>query len=128
MGAVDRPYRQRLYVLEPGSEPNQATSRVFELVEPEALVGLCRQKRPVHWNLDRVRELTGCAIALKLKDGRFRGATFGRFCEDKQRRAEYETSEVLLDQAALEKWDRGFDKDGQQVWGSTLGPYRFDRK
>ncbi|MEY2746457.1 MAG: CpeT/CpcT family, partial [Planctomycetota bacterium] len=24
-------------------------------------------------------------------------------------------------------WDRGFDAAGKQVWGSTKGPYLFER-
>jgi hypothetical protein len=27
----------------------------------------------------------------------------------------------------LVSWDRGFDADGQQVWGAEKGPYVFTR-
>jgi hypothetical protein len=27
----------------------------------------------------------------------------------------------------LDSWDRGYDRDGKQVWGAVTGPYRFDR-
>jgi hypothetical protein len=27
----------------------------------------------------------------------------------------------------MESWDRGFDAQGNQVWGATKGPYVFDK-
>ncbi|HEU4408818.1 MAG TPA: CpcT/CpeT family chromophore lyase, partial [Polyangiaceae bacterium] len=46
--ALDKPYRQRLYVVEAGAKgPASARSRVFELRAPEAAVGACaRPERP----------------------------------------------------------------------------------
>ncbi len=42
--------------------------------------------------------------------------------------ASYATSEVTLDEVALESWDRGYDDTDTQVWGATQGPYVFIRR
>ncbi len=128
-GALDRPYRQRLYVVEPGADAAEARSRVFELRAPAAATGTCA--RPLaRFTAAEVEERAGCAVTLRwdAEGARFQGATAGRGCTSKLRGAAYATSEVTLDAARLVSWDRGYDSTGRQVWGADRGPYEFVRR
>ncbi|NJS15125.1 MAG: hypothetical protein HC788_11545 [Sphingopyxis sp.] len=39
--------------------------------------------------------------------------------------AKYATSEAFVRSQSIETWDRGYAENGEQVWGSKAGPYRF---
>lgn len=124
----ERPYRQRVYRLQ--REGDGYTSVTLELPgdplrfagaadAPEMLADL----RP-----EDLIERGGCTIYLReLEPGRYAGATRERECPSSLRGASYATSEVQIDAATLWSWDRGFDANGEQVWGSVKGPYRFQR-
>jgi hypothetical protein len=124
------PYRQRLYVVEPGMEPNQEVrSRVFELVHAGAFVGLCDQANVEHVAASAADEKAGCVVELTLDAATdtFQGGTQGKGCPSALAGAAYATSEVTLNQKELRSWDRGFDPSDTQVWGATDGPYVFAR-
>jgi hypothetical protein len=126
----ERPYRQRLYVIEPGPGPGAgARSRVFEFREPGAFVGLCARGAGAPAIAGgAVEEKPGCGVDLAWSGERFVGATAGTSCANARKGARYATSEVALDATTFSSWDRGFDADGRQVWGATSGPYVFVRK
>jgi hypothetical protein len=69
----------------------------------------------------------GCSITLRrVAQNSFEGSTAGTGCESTLRGASYATSEVTVTPTELVSWDRGFDRSGVQVWGATVGGYRFD--
>lgn len=126
-GALNRPYRQRVYRVV--AEDGGVRSDVFELPgDPLAFAG-------AYATPERLDELgpgdlaprSGCSIFLVREGEAFVGATRGSGCESSLRGASYATSEVHLEAAQLRTWDRGFDGAGEQVWGATEGPYLFDR-
>ena len=49
----------------------------------------------------------------------------GRYLVEVYTDAAYATSEVVIIPGRIESWDRGFDADGNQVWGAASGPYVF---
>ncbi|MBW2525072.1 MAG: chromophore lyase CpcT/CpeT [Deltaproteobacteria bacterium] len=123
------PYRQRLYVIEPGPESTvDAVSRVFELVDPGAYVGRCDQGEPLSVVAAEAVERQGCRVELTAVEERFEGSTPGNECLSDFQGASYATSEVTLFETHIVSWDRGFDDEGEQVWGATAGGYVFDRK
>jgi CpeT protein len=129
-GSLSAPYRQRLYVVEPVSDAGlQATSRVFELVNPRAAVGAC-QRLPVVFTAAQADERAGCLVRLDWQPdaGSFVGGTIGSTCLSSLRGASYATTEVTLTAERLTSLDRGWTDAGVQVWGSTLGPYEFVRR
>ena len=70
----------------------------------------------------------GCAIDLRRAGPEtFAGATAGQECGSRLRGASYATSEVLITPEKVLSWDRGFDAQGQQVWGATKAGYVFDK-
>ena len=127
--ALDRPYRQRVYHLVHDAETGDFRSDISELPgDPLAYVGAWRE--PARLNAIGPADLVlrrGCSIELRYRDGAFAGATRDRDCESSLRGASYATSEVIIAPDRLTSWDRGYDSEGQQVWGAVDGPYVFDR-
>ncbi len=123
------PYRQRLYVLGSGTDSSvEATSRVFEFLDPSAVAGLCDRAAPSELTADMVVEREGCTVTLRWQGDHFTGATSGEQCLSTLMGAQYATTELTLRERTLESWDRGFDAAGRQVWGATAGPYVFERR
>jgi hypothetical protein len=132
--ALDSPYRQRVYQVVRAGE-KEFESRVYtlpgegtpEIIRRFAGAGSDPSKLDGLSPADlQIRE--GCTIfARREADGTFSGATRGTGCPSSREGAKYVTSEVKLSSDVLESWDRGWDAEGKQVWGSTEGGYVFRR-
>jgi len=123
----DKPYRQRMYRLNI-QENGLVISEVYTLPgDISRFVGAVRGSTV--FSEITPKELSfkdGCSVVLKKqKDGTYKGGTVGKDCASELQGANYATSEVLLTPAGIDSWDRGFDKDGKQVWGAEKGPYQF---
>ncbi len=124
--SLDEPYRQRIYVL--GLDgADTVVSRVYALRDPAAAVGACDAERPLVIGPDSVEERDGCAVHLRWQHGTFEGSTRGDACSSGLRGAAYATSRVVVQPDRLLSWDRGWAAPGEQAWGATAGPYRFER-
>ncbi|MBP7867753.1 MAG: chromophore lyase CpcT/CpeT [Acidobacteria bacterium] len=122
----DQPYRQRVYHLT--AEPDGAlASRVFEMEDPLRFAGQWKRENPLEdLTPDQLKERPGCAIFLKVQpDGAFAGSTRGSECLSEHKGARFATSDVRITPDTLTSWDRGYDKDGKQVWGAEKGGYVF---
>ncbi len=124
----DKPYRQRVYHL---TQINDSTfkSTVYAIPEPARFVGLWAYPDPLaDLTPDSLILRDGCSIVLKkIDDQAFAGGTIGTGCESTRAGAAYVTSEVRVTAGALYSWDRGFDAEGNQVWGAEHGGYIFTR-
>jgi hypothetical protein len=127
-GMTDRPYRQRVYRVSQGPDGVFA-SAVYTLPDPAQLVGAWRQDQPLEGLTPEDLELReGCTVFLRYDgEGRFSGGTEGDGCLSGLRGAAYATSEVTVGPGLIESWDRGFDAEGNQVWGAEKGAYVFLR-
>ena len=127
--ALERPYRQRVYRLE-GGGADGLRSVMYELPgDPVAFAGAFRDAAPLA-SLEPadLLPLPGCTVHLNAAgDARISGSTREDECGTQWGDAVYATSEVTLTPEWMESWDRGYDADGNQVWGATKGPYRFVR-
>jgi hypothetical protein len=125
-GNTDAPYRQRVYRVTQ-IEEDLFKSEVFTLPDPEEHVGAWASDDPLHELTPDDLELRGgCAVFLRQDAlGEFSGGTVGRGCGSELRGAAYATSEVVVGPGRIESWDRGFDSEGNQVWGAEKGPYVF---
>ncbi len=127
----DDPYRQRIYVIEEGDDPaTQAVSVVYELQSAMAWTGFCSGESTATGvvSAEYVTRLEGCDVTVDWDGESFSGGTFEDACGTDWGGATYATSEVTLDDERLESWDRGWDANGNYVWGATQGPYVFVRR
>jgi CpeT protein len=124
---LEKPYRQRVYRLSKGKTTGEFESAVFELPgDPLVFAGAWREPELVAGVTPRdLSEKKGCSIILQFQEGAFRGSTIGTECLSTLRGAAYATSEVTIESDRLISWDRGFDAEGWQVWGTDKGGYIF---
>lgn len=120
------PYRQRLYVIEAGEEPDTAVSRIYTFGGEAGAVGACEDAAKLPTGAGAA-EKVGCEVALSWDGSTFTGGTTGTDCPTSQG-GDYATSEVTLDAFTLTSWDRGFNNDGSQAWGAVEGGYEFVRR
>lgn len=124
----DKPYRQRMYHLYL-QDDSTLVSQVFEFKDPASLVGWWKEpKRFDSLKFFALSSRPGCEVYIsKNKKGQFIGSTQGKECSSVLRGASYATSEVIIDNAGIRSWDRGWSADQQQVWGAEKGPYIFKK-
>ncbi len=127
-GWEHKPYRQRVYHLLKG-EKDTLISEVYELPDPQKHIGSCDEATLLKGlTPDSLIKREGCAIFLTMiNDSTFSGSTKSRQCGSSLRGAAYATSEVTITPSQLISWDRGFNSEGEQVWGAVKGGYIFDK-
>ena len=124
---LHRPYRQRVYHLV-GLEGGRVRSDVYTLPGEALDYAGADPSRFDDVSPSGLEPRNGCSIFLEPgADGHFVGSTHENACKSTLRGAAYATSEVDLRHEVLTTWDRGYDENGEQVWGATTGPYRFER-
>jgi hypothetical protein len=126
-GMQDKPYRQRVYQVRRGAD-GIIESAVYLLPDPGKHVGAWQAESPLAGlKPEDLEPRSGCTVYLEYdrERDRFVGGTRGTGCASSLRGAAYATSEVVILPGRIESWDRGFDADGRQVWGSEAGPYVF---
>jgi hypothetical protein len=129
--AMDKPYRQRVYRV--FVQPNGLI-----VVEVFVLPGQSPLKYAGWWRKPAAFEdlspkglgkKDGCELVLrKVSDVEWSGGTVGNGCPTDLQGAVYATSEVWVSPEGIRVLDRGFDRAGKQVWGSTKGAYEFVRE
>ena len=122
----EEPYRQRVYRLV-AAKDGVVESRVYELPDPQAAVGGWKTEAPLaDLEPSALRRMEGCTVFLRRQDdGSYSGATEDAACLTTWGGATYATSEVTVREDEIVSWDRGYDADGQQVWGAVKGGYTF---
>ena len=125
----EKPYRQRVYQLRNRSD-GKIESLVYTLPDPLRFAGDYKKDFPLlRITPDSLTFKKGCKVVLYLNDyGFFEGGTVDSNCTSDLRGAGYATSEVTIYNDKIISWDRGFDKNGNQVWGATKGGYIFLKK
>jgi CpeT protein len=122
----NKPYRQRVYRI---SKFNDTTieSRVYTIKNGEQYFGEWKLENPLAGlTIDSLEERKGCSIFLnKINKNEFSGSTNKSDCESALKGASYATSFVNIYTDMIISWDRGFDKDDNQVWGAENGGYIF---
>ena len=124
----DKPYRQRVYHVYRQDETT-IVSKVYEIKDAaNYILGWKDEAKLKALSSDSLIDRQGCAIYLKKNaDGTFAGSTPGKECLSTLRGASHATSEVTIFADKLVSWDRGWDKDGKQVWGAVKGGYIFKK-
>lgn len=125
----DKPYRQRVYQLRKRND-GKIESLVYTILDPLRFAGDYKKEFPLlRLTLDSLILKEGCEVVLYQADsGYFEGSTIDKNCSSDLKGASYATSEVMIDKDKMISWDRGFDENGNQVWGATEGGYIFKKK
>lgn len=125
----DQPYRQRVYQIKQRSD-GKIESIVYSIPDPLRFAGDYKKEFPLlRLTPDSLLIKAGCDVVLyRTDDGYFEGGTIDKNCKSDLRGASYATSEVMIDKDKMVTWDRGFDENGNQVWGATKGGYVFIKK
>ncbi len=123
----NRPYRQRIYKVTRLND-SLFSSAIYTIPSDSLWIG--KWKTPLDFEKIRPEDLverTGCAVVLKkIGDNHFKGATGDKTCKSSLRGASYATSEVEIKKGQILSWDRGFDTNGNHVWGAVEAGYVFD--
>lgn len=124
----DKPYRQRIYEVKRLND-SVFSSAVFTLDVDSLWVG--KWKTPQAFNTITLSDISlkeGCQVLLKrVGDEHFKGQTGKNTCASSLRGASFARSEVEIFKDKIISWDRGFDAQGNYVWGAEKGGYIFDR-
>lgn len=124
----DKPYRQRIYKVK-RKDKNTILSVVYTIPNDSLWIG--KWKTPEAFNALDPSSLElrdGCEVNLeKVGENHFKGATKNYTCKSSLRGATYATSEVEIMTTKTVSWDRGFDAEGNHVWGAVTGGYVFDK-
>lgn len=127
--ALEQPYRQRVYRLVARND-GAIESQVYELPgDPLRFAGAWRDTTAFAALTPSDLQLRdGCKLILwRQDDGSFAGCTVDDACLSEWGGAAYATSEAVITADGMVSWDRGWNTDGEQVWGATAGGYEFDR-
>ena len=124
----DKPYRQRVYMMEEVGD-GQFKSTIYTIHHADHFIGKWNDLK-IFESFDNsiLSEKQGCDVMLTLEGDTFKGSTSGTDCKSEMRGASYATSEITISKDQLTSWDRGFDAEGNQVWGPEKGAYIFKRK
>lgn len=125
----ENPYRVRVYKLDRLNE-HTISSAVYTIKNEKDFYGAYKNKSLLkNLTQEQLEAREGCTVLLKKTDANsYEGSTGKTSCESSIRAASYSTSIVVLNQLQILSWDRGFDKEGNQVWGAENGAYIFNRK
>jgi hypothetical protein len=124
---LNKPYRQRVYRVSQTGE-NEFESAVYTLEEPMRFAGVWKEENPLaELTPDSLTLREGCSIILHREEDAFVGGTVEKNCASELRGAAYATSEVVIREDGMVSWDRGFDSEDNQVWGTEKGGYIFKK-
>jgi hypothetical protein len=124
---LTQPYRQRFLEIKPLGEQKQVASIAFKPPTPATWTGLCQQpeeKRILHFN---DLGTASCRVFLERQSdsNEYVGETPPEGCPIDYRGAVKVTNRIILHQTGMDTWDRGFDAEGNQVWGAKEEPYQY---
>ncbi|MDW8200002.1 MAG: chromophore lyase CpcT/CpeT [Cyanobacteriota bacterium SKYGB_h_bin112] len=127
-GAIQRPgqpYRQRFLQLSPTLDGEAVRSLAYKPVQLATWVGFC--DRPQADRVVTKADLGNpvCVVILKPVGNDYLGTTPVDGCPANYRGAVRITNRIRLHSDGMDTWDRGFDRNGNQVWGAETESYQF---
>jgi len=124
----NKPYRQRVYKVTRLND-SVFSSAIYTIPNDSLWIG--KWKTPEDFDrisTEYIVERTGCEVLLqRIGENHYKGATGIKTCESSLRGASYATSEVEMTSEKILSWDRGFDAEGNHVWGAEKAGYIFDK-
>ena len=121
---LNQPYRQRILELT-ASEANEelVLSRSFKPDNLEAFINYCDRKGRTVLAQDLGEEV--CTVTLQPYFNVYLGRTPSEGCPSELRGAVKVSNRIILHPDGMDTWDRGYNEEGEKVWGAEDKPYRF---
>ena len=121
-----QPFKQAIYRVYKEDKQTIATE-VFDLKNPIRFAGAWSNTELLKkTTVDSLIDKPGCKMLFhKDEAGNYYGNIDGKGCASNLNEAAYTTNDITMYSYMMQSWERGWDKDGQQVWGVTKGPYKF---
>ena len=122
------PYRQRIYEVKRHSD-STFSSAIYRLNTDSLWIG--KWKNPKAFDsitLENISLKEGCDVILnKVAPKYFTGKTGDNTCVSSMNGASFARSEVEILEDKIISWDRGFDANGNYVWGAEKSGYIFNK-
>lgn len=122
---LSQPYRQRFLRIAPSANSLGVESAVFKPPTPKTWIGLCGQPEAERIVQSRDIGASNCSVFLQRTGENYVGETPASGCPSNYKGAVRITNRIVLHQAGMDTWDRGFDAAGNQVWGAKEESYQF---
>jgi hypothetical protein len=121
------PYRQRFLRLALSEDGQQVESASFKPLDSQAWVGFCQKPEAERRSQLSLMEPKHCSVFLEpMENGNgYLGNTQSGGCPTNFRGAVTITNTIKLNAAGMDTLDRGFDAEGNLVWGAQERPYKF---
>lgn len=124
----DEPFLQRMYFLSNITE-DEYSADVYEFPKPEDVKGAWKNPAKLgDLTLFDLNHLSGCTVVIFYDGFQYGGQTRTGACKSERDDTAYTTSELTVLSSELKLWNRGFDADGNRVWGPGDGPHIFKKK
>jgi CpeT/CpcT family (DUF1001) len=123
--SLTKPYRQRILEISASPYSQTVRSRSFKLSHPVALIGWCQQPEAQRKLVAQDLDVAVCSVFLRQSGDEFAGSTPIDGCPANIRGAVRITNRIRLHAHGMETWDRGFDAQGNQVWGAQTEAYQY---
>lgn len=126
--AQNKPYRQRIYEVKRASD-STFSSAIYKLDADSLWIG--KWRNPKSFDSISIKDIAlkeGCEVILKrIAPNQFMGKTGDTTCISTMRGASFARSEVEILEDKIISWDRGFDANGNYVWGAEKAGYIFNK-
>lgn len=122
---LSKPYRQRFLRIAPSAEQTGVESAIFKPPTPSAWIGLCNQPEAARVVTTKDLGKSECSVLLRRRGKNYVGETQPGGCPSNYQGAVRITNRIILHQTGMDTWDRGFDAQGNQVWGAKSNAYQF---
>ena len=126
VGRLDKPYRQRFLeiVSEQINDKDVVFSHSYKPENLEAWVNYCQQASETTIPRSTLGNLV-CSVTLQPYLNLYVGRTPPEGCAANVRGAVKVTNRIFLTEDGMETWDRGYNAQGDRVWGAEDEAYRF---
>ena len=128
LAGAKAPYRQRItqYTLD---EHGAIKAQGYIIANAEKYVGAAQDTSLLDGLALEDLTATGTCPAFVARTGatRFESSTVGQSCQNNYKGASYVVSRSITDETGFTNWDRGFNAQGELVWGPSAGGYQFVR-
>lgn len=130
-----KPFRQRLYIVKPCPKESKCDVELssYAIRDTEEYKNFCdrpKDQRPHDEEIigDIAEHLTTIHLSRCERGKRclYEGSTNPQGFPNSWNGASYCTSDLMIHRnGEVHTWDRGYDEEGNQVWGPKIGPYEF---